>query len=312
MRTRSFNHQTVLFLVGCLFVNGCAHKPIGPGATLEAMRPIADGLKPVEIKEPVTLRLKAEKGRSEKVAYTHRSVSKSFEENQLRHQKEDALEFISQAETLRVDPAAANGVAKFTQSLSVVKKDGNADLHDFAMPEVGEKLEVTADSTGTIFKSGDYPTNSIFYVAPMSLPEKPIAVGDTWTMQASWLSLDDMVPYQLDMVSILKGFWTCGDGPTADTCADIEISGQVTFQGPLSQALNFKSNWQGRTYFAMNAGTVVWSRVNSEERLVSERLRRDVDSCLEAVLMEPKTLALQNLKGPRCEPVVKADTVVSP
>ena len=308
MRTRSAIIQRVSFLVGCLIVSGCAHTHVSPENRFESMRPAAEGLVPVVVKGPVTLRLKAELGRSEKVSYTHRSVSNSFEENQLRHKKEEALDFVSQAETTNVEAPDANGVAKFTQVLSVLKKDGGAELHDFAMPDLGEKLEVTSDSTGRIFKSGEYPMNSIFYVEPMSLPEKPISIGDTWTMRASWLSLEDLVPYQLDMVSILKGFWVCG----SDTCADIEISGQVTFQGPLSQVLQFKSQWQGRTYFAMTAGTVVWSRVDSEERLVSERVRRDVDSCLEAVLIEPKENALQNLKGTRCEPNKKLETLVSP
>lgn len=309
MRTRSSIERTVFFLVGCLLAGGCAHGPKSAEQALEAMRPNAEGLKPVKLKEPVTLRLKAEMGRTEKVSYTHRAVSNSYEDNQLRHKKEDALDFTSQAETLKVEPADANGVSKFTQALTILKKDGNADLHDFAMPDLGERLEVTADSLGHIFKSGDYPPNSIFYVSPMSLPEKPVSVGDTWTMQAAWLSLEDMVPYQLDMVSILKGFFACGN----DTCADIEISGQVTFQGPLLQSsLQFKSQWQGRTYFAMNAGTVIWSRVDSDERLVSEKVRRDVNSCLEAVLVEPQNEALQGLKGSRCEPIQKADTVVAP
>jgi hypothetical protein len=309
MRTRSSFERTVFFLVGCLLASGCAHGPQSAEQVLEAMRPKAEGLKPVKLEEPVTLRLKAEMGRTEKVSYTHRAVSNSYEDNQLRHKKEDALDFTSQAETLKVEPADSNGVSKFTQVLTILKKDGSADLHDFAMPDLGERLEVTADSLGHIFKSGDYPPNSIFYVSPMSLPEKPVSIGDTWTMQASWLSLEDMVPYQLDMVSILKGFLACG----SDTCADIEISGQVTFQGPLLQSsLQFKSQWQGRTYFAMNAGTVIWSRVDSDERLISEKVRRDVSSCLEAVLVEPQSEALQGLKGSRCEPIQKTDTVVAP
>ena len=308
MRTLSSINRSVLVLVACLLSAGCAHTKSRADKGLEAMRPEAEGLVAVKVVEPVTLRLKAELGRTEKVSYTHRASSNSYEDNQLRHKKEESLDFISQAETLKAETPDANGVAKFTQSLSVLKKDGNADLHDFAMPDLGEKLEVTADSTGKIFKSGDYPSNSIFYVAPMSLPERPVSIGDTWTMQASWLSLDDMVPYQLDMVSILKGFWACGD----DTCAEIEISGLVTFQGELAKTLQFHSQWQGRTYFAMKAGTVIWSRVDSEERLVAEKVRRDVFSCLEAVLIEPTASALHGLKGARCAPIAKSDTQLSP
>jgi hypothetical protein len=268
------------------------------------MRPNAEGLTPAKVDQPVSLRLKAEMGRTEKVSYSHRSTSNSYEDGQLRHKKEDSLDFLSQAETVRIEPPNESGVQTFTQVLSVLKKDGTGDLHEFAMPELGEKLEVTADSTGHIYKSGEYPKNSIFYVPPMSLPEKPVSIGDTWTLQTSWLSLEEMVPYQLDMVSILKGFWTCGK----DTCAEIEISGDVGFQGPLAETLQFHSTWHGRIYFAMNAGTVVWSRVDSEERLLAEHVRRDVNSCLEAVLVEPADEALQGLKGSRCEPLEKTET----
>lgn len=298
MRLNSF----VAIFSCLLFLSACAHKSVTVQRAV--LRPNAEGLLPAKVTEPVLLRLKAEMGRNEQVAYSHRAVSNSYEDQQLRHHKEDALDFVSQAETLKVEPTDTRSVQRFTQALSVLKKEGNADLHDFAMPELGERLEVTADSLGQIYKSGDYPANSIFFVSPMSLPEKPVSVGDTWTMQTSWLSLDEMVPYQLDMVSILKGFWTCG----TDVCAEIEISGDVGFQGPLSQTLQFKSTWQGRIYFAMKAGTVAWSRVDSEERLLADKIRRDVDSCLEAVLIEPAAVKLPGLHGNRCEPVAKPDT----
>lgn len=301
----SSSFKLALVLVPFVLAAGCASKSVssGSGARPE-FRPKSDNLEAVKLTEPVLLRLKAQLGRTEKVAYAHRSISKSYEENQLRHEKEEKLNFVSQAETLRVDPPDARNVQRFSQVLSIVKKDGNADLHDFAMPDLGEKLEVTADSTGTIFKSGDYPANSVFFVAPMSLPEKPVSIGDTWTMQASWLSLEEMVPYQLDMVSILKGFWKCG----SDTCAEIEISGDVGFQGPLSKTLQFKSSWHGRIYFAMTAGTVLWSRVDSDERLVADRIRRDVDSCLEATLIEPAEMRIAGLASASCEPVPRTDT----
>ena len=279
---------------------GCAHTA---KKSFEEIRPNLESAEKIELKEPVLLRLKAELGRLEKVAYTHRSLAKAYEETELRHEKEEGLDFISQAETLKVGEPDSKAISVFTQSLKVVKKDGVGDLHDFAMPEVDEKLEVTADSTGKILKSGDYPPNSVFYVSPISLPEKPVSVGDTWTMDASWLSLEEMVPYQLQMVSILKGFWKCGD----DTCAEIEISGDVGFQGPLKTAMDFKSTWRGRIYFALKAGTVVWSRTDSAERLLADRVRRDVQSCLEATLIEPAAVALKGFKGPRCEKMGKTE-----
>lgn len=279
---------------------GCAS---GSKKGFEGLRPSLEDTEKVEIKEPVLLRLKAEMGRVEKVAYTHRSQAKAFEEQELRHEKEEGLDFISQADTVKVGEPDSKSVSVFTQVLKIVKKDGVGDLHDFAMPEVDEKLEITADSLGKILKSGDYPPNSVFFVSPISLPEKPVSIGDTWTMDASWLSLEEMVPYQLQMVSILKGYWKCGD----DTCAEIEISGDVGFQGPLKTAMDFKSTWRGRIYFALKAGTVVWSRTDSAERLLAERVRREVKSCLEAVLIEPAAFALKGMKGARCENMGKTE-----
>lgn len=290
-------------IVAAFFTSGCASSQKTEG---RSFRPQASGLQEAKVEGPVELRLKATKNRTEKVAYLHVSNSAAFEDNQLRHQKEESLEFVSQAETADVKANASGEVERFTQVISVVSKDGVADLHDFAMPEVGERLEVTADSQGRILKSGDYPPNSIFYVSPVSLPQGKVNVGDTWTMQANWLSLEEMVPYQLDMVSILKGFWTCGK----DTCAEIELSGEVGFQGPLNQTIHFKSNWKGTMYFALGAGTVVWSRVDSEERLIAENVRREVNSCLASVLISPEDTKLPGLDKPTCEGLPKTEQPV--
>jgi hypothetical protein len=236
--------------------------------------------------------LKADPSRIEKVAYFHRSRSTSYEDVDKRNEKEETLEFVSQAETLKVDPSGD----RFTQVLTVPKKQGAINLHDFAMPEVGEKLEITAEAHGKIIHAGDYPQNSIFYVPPISLPEGPVNVGDTWPLQSTWLSLEEMIPYQLDMVSILKRLWSCG----AHRCAEIEISGEVTLQGPLVQTMAFKSLWKGFLIFDIDAGTVAWSRVDSEEQFMSGNVRRSVTSCLEATLQEPADVKLKGKSQPAC------------
>ncbi len=284
-------------LVPALALVACSHSGGTKGADEKAaearqFRPQATGLEQIKIEGPVELRLKADPARVEKVNYFHRSSSRSFEDNQVRTQKDETLEFTSQAETVKVE--ADKG--RFTQVITTSNKQGNGDLNDFAMPEVGEKLEVTASQRGKILKSGDYPENSIFFVSPISLPETPVTIGDTWTMQANWLSLGEMVPYKLDMVSILKGFWKCGK----NRWAEIEISGEVGLQGPIAQAMSFKSVWRGRVYFDIDAGTVAWSRVDSDESFISGNVRREVDSCLEAVLFEPEDQKLPGITKPTC------------
>ncbi len=236
------------------------------------------------------MRLKGDPKRIEKVAYTHRMRSTSYEDLEVRHQKEELLDFLAQAETLNV---GADG-ERFTQRITVLKKEGSANLHDFAMPEVGERLDVVADSRGRIIRSGNYPENSIFYVPPNSLPEEAVKVGDTWSMEASWVSLDENVPYRLDMVSIMKRFLECGK----DRCAEIEVAGEVSLQGPLAQAMVFKSMWRGFILFNIDAGAVVWSRVDSEEQLMAGNVRRSVTSCLEAAMVEPAELKVPTDEKP--------------
>jgi len=283
--------QTTLMLVAGAALVGCAHGGVGDDGNV--MRAPAKGLEEIRNPGPIELRLKADLNHPEQVEYISRSRSSSLEDNQLRQQKEESVTFVSQAETLKAEAAKD----RFTQSLTIVKKEGTVDLHDFAMPELGESLEVTADSHGRILKAGDYPENSVFYVPPVSLPDGPVSIGDTWTLKAGWLSLEEMIPYQLDMVSILKAVWKCGK----DRCAQIEISGDVTLDGPAAQAMSFKSQWRGMIYFDIEAGTVVWSRVDSVEQFAAGNVRRDVDSCLEAALVSPDEEKIPGLAKPSCE-----------
>jgi hypothetical protein len=116
-------------------------------------------------------------------------------------------------------------------------------------------------------------------------------------MQAGWQSLEEGIPFRLDMVSILRGFWRCG----TDTCAEIEVSGGVGIEPPAPPMLTFKSEWKGKIYFAIDAGTVVWSRTDSEESFTAENVYRKVDGCLEAALSEPSEIRLPGVAKPACE-----------
>ena len=115
-------------------------------------------------------------------------------------------------------------------------------------------------------------------------------------MRASWLSLGEMVPYQLEMVSILKRFSQCG----TRRCAEIELSGEVGLQGPIAQMMAFRSLWKGFLVFDIDSGTVLWSRVDSEEQFASGNVRRAVASCLEAALQEPGDIKLAGKTRPAC------------
>lgn len=285
--------MAVLALATVSVLSGCSGLA-KTGERLEAANVL--NLKEVKLPAPTELNLKAELNTTEKVDYLHRSASRSFENQELRHERDETVEFTAEAFTAKVEPE------HFTQVIRVTRKEGSVDLHDFAMPEPGEHLEISLTPKAQILRASDWPRNSIFYVPPVSLPAGPVSVGDTWAMRAQWAALADQVPYELDMVSILKRFVTCGE----DTCAEIEVSGEVAMsrdlQMSMQQTVLFKSEWRGTLLFALKAGTVVWSRVDSEELFAFERVRRDVRSCLEARLMEPlKLIPGGKFTGPACE-----------
>jgi hypothetical protein len=271
-------------------VAGCAHG--GSKVQTVLVRPPANDLKEVKLLAPVDLKLKAKVGRTEIVDYYHRMISQSFEDGRVRSQKEESVEFATKAETLSTETDG-----RFVQVLSIPHKDGAVDLHAFALPDIGENLEIEADAKGHILRAAGYPRNSMFYVPPISLPAGPVVVGDTWAFQANWIGLEDGVPFKLDMVSILRGFWSCG----VDTCAEIEISGAVGIEALKSQLIDFKSTWRGKIYFAIDSGTVVWSRTDSEELFATENVYRKVNSCLEGALGEPPEIRLPGIAKPSCE-----------
>ncbi len=284
------NGMKLLALVLLIFATACAHKPLGPV-------PVSSQWVATQLSGPVELKMNSDVDHVEKSAYIARSGSENYESGQLRGQKDETVDFVAQTTTLKVEPDKD----RITQMITVTAKDGPGNLSDYAMPELGEQLETVINSHGVILKSGEYPPQSIFFVPQISLPDGPVQVGDTWTMQSDWLSPGESIPFHLEMVSILKGFYKCG----SDDCADLGLSGEVTISGDLNRVIHFKSIWRGRTLFAVKSGTTVWSRINSEENFTAESVRRQVKSCIEDLLLEPKNLNLPGLTKPTCDEKVQ-------
>jgi hypothetical protein len=243
---------------------------------------------------PVDLKIGAKQGAHEAVRYRSSSVSESFEEGAIRLRQESGVEFVARFETLKADDA------KVLQVVTTADKEGETDLRTMAMPEVGERLELGMTRKGQILLAGGYPQKSIFFVPQVSLPDDKVQVGDTWDMQAEWVTLDEGVPFAMDMVSILKGFVKCGN----ETCADVEMSGEVRLQGSIP--VGFKNEWTGRMLFAVGSGTTVWSHVVSREDYAAEAVQRVVTTCLETVMEEPA--ALKPSIPQVCKSTVKPET----
>ena len=226
---------------------------------------------------PVIIRLKAALGQTEKTKFNSASKTEVFEAGSLTNTIEESIEFLSKAEITKI---LSND--EFIERVTTSKKDGQIDLHDFAMPEIGEELMITYNSLGKILKAGTLPPDSLYYVPPVSLPTEKVSVGDTWTMNSHWVT-EQGVPLSLRLLSILKDFVECGN---KDVCADIELSGDVTIDSNMA-GVNFQSIWKGRILFAIGRGSLLWSLVDSHEAWNSEKVHRDVRSCLESTLIEP-------------------------
>lgn len=275
------------FLISALagfLVFGCSSAPKKPD-------PVVGALKAVEVKGPVELKLKADPEKKELVMYVSRTTSANLSSGQTPKEVVEETRFATESSTAYLK----NGL--ISMSIATVDKEGKLDLNHIALPEFGRVLRLVMRPNGQIVQAGTAPKNSIFYVAPVSLPNQPVQVGETWATKENWVSQSDKTPMVMDSVSILRGVVACG----TDQCADIEISGDVDVEGGL-QNVNFKSHWTGRLLFAINAGTVLWSRTDSLETLQAENASTRVQSCLESVLVKPDTLKLAHLNLPKCDP----------
>lgn len=263
-------------------------------SSAQKTEPAQQKLPEASVKGPVTLKLGAKKGNLETTRYRYNSISESFEEGAIRLRQEQGVEFVTKTETVQADDF------KVLQFVATTEKNGDVDLHTMAMPELGERLEMGVTRTGEVLMAGNYPKQSIFYVPQISLPKDKVEIGDTWDMEATWVTLDDGIPFVTEMVSILKGFVKCG----TDQCADIEMSGEVRLHNALPIA--FKNEWTGRMLFAINAGVPVWSHMASRADYSAEAVQKVETSCLETILEEPVTL--KSGMNPVCKSVVKPET----
>lgn len=277
-------------LVSAIVFASCASSPNGDVSKRD-MNPVVQGLPMTSFSEPSDLKLSAETGRVERVRHASRTVSRSFEGGRLRDQEESSVEF--EVETgIRALPDG-----NIEQIVKTVSKNGNIDLRSLAFPEFGETIDLRVTRQGKVLHAGPYASESVFFVPPVSLPEGHVSPGETWSLVAEWKSFEDGTPFQLEMVSILRGYVACG----SDQCADIELSGEVKIPFEMRRLIGFDSEWRGRMLFARQAGSVVWARIDSLETMQSENVRRQVHSCLESVLMEPKEIHPTSIAGPTCE-----------
>lgn len=293
MRSKGSGKFLALVLASSFVHSSCASGPSRPRETVSNRETpsVVEGLPAIEVAGAALLRLSAQAGRVEVTKHASRSVSKSFDQGKLKSLDESSAQFEVRTE-IRDRPDGT-----IEQWLQTTKKSGDLDLRSLAFPEEGEKLGLLLTRQGRVLSAGEYPPDSIFFVPPVSLPAGPVAVGDTWELVAQWKNFEDDTPFQLEMVSILKGYVACGD----DQCADVELSGEVKIPFEMRKFVGFDSEWRGRMLFAKNSGSLVWSRIDSLETMRGEGVERRIHSCLESVLAEPAALQPKTITGPTCE-----------
>ncbi|MCB9026065.1 MAG: hypothetical protein H6625_07100 [Bdellovibrionaceae bacterium] len=256
-----------------------------------------DNLEPLKEPGSVVLKLKSKQDRMELVKYFSHSKVKSYEQNQLVREKDEIVEF--KVESKILDKDKDNNFVRMI--VTTLEKDGLVDLHDLAFPEVKERIEFVYKPNAEVVYAGGYPSSSVFYVPPLSLPESEVEVGDTWEMQRSWVSMKNNIPLKIQMVTILKNLYPCSG---KDTCADLEISGDISIIAALDKKTNFNSLISGRIIFSIEKGSILWSLIKSSESLSISDSRMDVQSCLISNLMEPKEDVWdQNNESISCDPL---------
>ncbi len=297
--------SNVLLVALLLALTGCTHLSL------------SQSLKVLPDQGPVRLEMRPTIGTGDTSDYRSVTVTKSKPNAQAQQETTDEFNFTVDTKVTHVDNV--NNLA--TYRINVLKKDGPGELADFAMPDIGETLDLVLTRDGQVVKAGDYPPGSLYYVAPTSLPKDDVKVGDTWLMRAEWVSLKSGVPMHLEVVSTLKSIRDCG---AIGRCAEIEISGDETIIGAASNPLSskvvtgktpkkaqpivedvkmrFKSEMKGRVLFSIEKGAVLFSYMRSEEHMTGEKDTLDSDSCMTSTLVKPEAERSPIQAPAKCDP----------
>ncbi|MEK6555202.1 MAG: hypothetical protein AABZ31_08180 [Bdellovibrionota bacterium] len=271
----------------CIFQLGCS----------SAAKKSVDKIESLDV-GAVQIKLVADTDFSEITRYVSKSVQKERLVGQKKPvRKTENVEFSVESKISRVD---IENNRMFLNS-KTIEKVGQADLHDFAMPEMGEEIVFELDQYARVYNAGAYPPSSIFFVPPISLPDEPVKKGETWSMHSEWVSLGNKAPFELEVTSTLKDIISCGDY----RCADIEVSGNAKIIGADSRRLRFTSRVQGRYLFILEKGSVLWSLMRSSQQLSTARENIEISNCFLSRLEEPKKMKWAGVTSTTCDPTAE-------
>lgn len=226
------------------------------------------------VPKSVTIELKGKPGNVTETRYFSNARILTYEDGQLVRDRTEGVDFLVTTRVRSLDPKAK----LLSLSMKTLQKDGASDLHDLAFPELNEEIDYIFRLNAEVVKAGGYPKESIFFVPSLPMPKSAVEIGDTWTMDHTWLSSRDAIPLRLEVVAILKDIVRC---EKSDVCVDIEINGHVGLGlKPTVEGSIFESKVWGRVLFSLDRGDVLWSEMRSDEKMGVKANRVSVRSCM--------------------------------
>ena len=281
-------------LSGCANLNLKGSHRAGRTANGPSLRRLTD-------KGPVTIVFKPTLNHIDITNYYSRSTTRAYSDNELVKTLTDVANFTVKTKTVAVD----NKSQTATYDMTTIKKTGLVDLSDFAMPNPGQTLELMLTDQGKVLSAGDYPPGTLFFVPPVSLPEKPVKVGDSWPMTSEWVSLKSGLPLKMKTISTLRAIRKCG---STGRCAEIDLTGTVQLE-PSSRNESthklpkFVSSMDGSLLFSLTRGTVLYSYLRSSESLSGDQTRIEIHSCMVSSVSKPSDENLLGSMLPKCHPL---------
>jgi hypothetical protein len=182
--------------------------------------------------------------------------------------------------------------------VATIEAQGDLDLHELAFPQLGEAIQFAFWPDGAVESAGSFDRSSLFFVPPVSFPENPVQVGDTWLMTHQWSSRKTKIPLRIELVSVLKAFWGCG----SMTCAEVDLSGRVEIVGLREGVARFSSSVRGTALFVVEWGFPAWLIVGGDEEFHTAGRRVRVESCLVALTTDPDVLSVGRISDLNCRP----------
>jgi hypothetical protein len=275
---------TLFILCGAF---GCAHSQNVNKIEGESS---AKGVGPQAIQDSVVLKLVKEEGRVELSNNCTKSTTKTFDGNQLLHKRIEEADFQSKTVT------GSGGSGNIYQTMETLSKDGSLNLHDFAYPEIGEKIDFEFSPEGEVLKAGKYPKSSLFFVPPLPLPHFAVKKDDHWEMKSGWASEEGGLPLTVTLHATYLNQKKCGD----HTCVNIGVEGEVHMDAKLEKKNGFGHKISGRFLFEPKRGLLVWSEFLSDEHLQTEGARAEVRSILRSELLSPPGYRTISREEPSC------------